>query len=140
MTDFESDPVGYVEVARKKRDARKQPIPATTNDRCPACLSDSRKYGNMRPCENPWHTEQPAAPNETLYCDVCGSELQRESCNHIRPCAKCAEKAEADLRECARDFGKYADHKNGCSMKDRPVTDCPCGYCEAAERWREVGK
>jgi len=26
---------------------------------------------------------------EPLYCDIHGTELQRESCNHVRPCEQC---------------------------------------------------
>lgn len=32
----------------------------------------------------------PAVPPAPLYCDVCDEELQRESCNHVRACVKCA--------------------------------------------------
>jgi len=28
-------------------------------------------------------------PPEPLYCDTCGEELQREACNHVRPCLTC---------------------------------------------------
>jgi hypothetical protein len=28
--------------------------------RCPVCFSDSRKFGNMRPCENEFHTPVPS--------------------------------------------------------------------------------
>lgn len=46
-------------------------------------------------CENDKHLPAARAalssqPPDPLYCDVCGSELQRESCNHVRPCPKCS--------------------------------------------------
>jgi hypothetical protein len=31
-------------------------------------------------------------PPPTLYCDVCDSELQRESCDRVRPCVNCLTK------------------------------------------------
>ena len=41
--------------------------------RCPICLSDSRRYGNMRPCNSKWHTERPAAPVSRFWGDPAGN-------------------------------------------------------------------
>ena len=58
-----------------------------------------------------------------------------------------AEKAEADLRECKRDFVKYSQHPPTCQSlcwldkggKSLPCKcgPCNCGYEKAAERWKE---
>ena len=46
-----------------------------SDKRCPVCLSDSRKYGNMRPCADAWHTEReylgsPAQHGEEMYVAI----------------------------------------------------------------------
>ncbi len=41
---------------------------------------------------------QPDAPPEPLYCDVCGGELQREGCNHVRECVPCRNSDRAEAR------------------------------------------
>lgn len=37
--------------------------------------------------------ERLSAAEGPLYCDVCGSTLQRESCNHVVPCETCLRNA-----------------------------------------------
>lgn len=36
------------------------------------------------------------ASQQVLYCDICGEELQREACNHVRPCDKCTAQLKED--------------------------------------------
>jgi hypothetical protein len=50
-----------------------------SDKRCPVCLSDSRKYGNMRPCADAWHTEReylgsPAQPEQGSQIPRWGSK------------------------------------------------------------------
>src|ERR1700744_84596 len=53
----------HVEGVVKQMTTPDKPVSGDTS-RCPVCLSGSRKYGNMRPCENAWHTERTIASPE----------------------------------------------------------------------------
>ena len=81
----------------------------------------------------------PAAPSEAQAIEQLHELLERTY--QERDLAQdCAEKAESDLRDCKRDFRRYAGHYMLCAKKYSDDNACDCGLREAAERWREVGK
>jgi hypothetical protein len=76
----------------------------------------------------------------TLYCDDCGEELQRESCNHVRRCNKCWAKAEAELvklRAHLQSMIGWLGYAEECDEFYFSEEQAP-GYREAIGRAREA--
>lgn len=113
------------------------PSPAISSPRCPECLSDSRKHGNMQPCANSWHTGDAPAISEE---EVARTIIQKV-CAHSIPLAIVRNMLSAEDGEEIVDEEIVADtvaclvgDDTGCLDPDDPKATETLDFVEAAIR------
>ena len=71
------------------------PTQPEQTQRCPVCLSDSRKYGNMRPCADAWHTEREYLGSPAQPDCLCRHAIENfDGIHHDRRCRLYVEQPE----------------------------------------------